>query len=37
MTPLSKRSPQWWAANLISLPVLVGWVWLVAKWTGVLA
>jgi hypothetical protein len=31
-----RRSPAWWAANLISLPALVAWVWLVAEWTGFL-
>lgn len=26
-----RRSPQWWAANLCSLPALVAWVWIIGR------
>jgi hypothetical protein len=31
-----RRSPAWWAANLISLPIIAVIVWVIAKWTGFL-
>lgn len=32
--PTLRRSPAWWAANLVSLPVLIALVWLVAHLVG---